>query len=115
MYSFISSNHRNFYKKDCSRECQVAHWKQHKGRCKEYASAAKTKNLEAIANKFMLENQHQMLEKMRKIYDGGDLVLDLDFSNQSSPKLPPALRNPPEFEVFPADIFWNREKKKVRD
>lgn len=54
-----------------------------------------------------------MLEKMRKIYDGGDLVLDLDFSNQSSPKLPPALRNPPEFEVFSADIFWNREKDKV--
>lgn len=97
----------------CSRECQVAHWKDHKGRCKEYASAAKTKNLEAIANKFMLENHPQLLEKLRKIYDGGDVVLDLDFSNQSSPALPPALRNPPEFEVFPADIFWNREKDKA--
>ena len=81
--------------------------------CKRYTSAAKTKNLEAIAQKFSSENLSKVIEKSRKIYDGNDLVLDLDFSNQSSPALPPALRNPPEFEVFPADIFWNREKKKV--
>ena len=28
--------------------------------------------------------------------------------------MPPALRNPPEFEVLPASIFWNREEDKVR-
>ncbi|GFH53172.1 hypothetical protein CTEN210_09648 [Chaetoceros tenuissimus] len=99
----------------CSRECQVAHWKDHKGRCKEYTSGAKTKNLEAIALKFMLENQPQMLEKLRKIYNGNDVVLDLDFCNDNWPKLPPALRKPPEFEVFPAEIFWNREKDKAPD
>jgi len=97
----------------CSRECQVADWKDHKVRCREYASHAKVKNLEAIVSRFMLENEPQMLEKLRKIYDGNDVVLDLDFSNQSEPELPPALRNPPQFEVFPADVFWNREKDKV--
>ena len=99
--------------KDCSRECQVSDWKDHKQVCKRYASATKTKNLEAIAQKYMAENLSKVLEKSRKIYDGGDLVLDLDFSNRSEPELPPALRNPPEFEVFPADIFLNREKDKV--
>ncbi|GFH53177.1 hypothetical protein CTEN210_09653 [Chaetoceros tenuissimus] len=99
----------------CSRECQVADWKDHKQTCKSISSTL-TKNsrrCEAIVTKFVTEHRNSIYEAMRKCYDGGDLVLDLNFSNQSSPALPPAFRNPPEFEVFPADIFWNRDKDKA--
>lgn len=101
--------------KDCSRECQAADWKDHKEKCKIISSAlgSKSEKFQAIAAKFTAEHKNSIYEAVAKCYDGNDLVLDLDFSNDSSPELPPAFRNPPEFEIFPANIFWNREKEKV--
>ncbi|GFH49166.1 hypothetical protein CTEN210_05642 [Chaetoceros tenuissimus] len=101
----------------CSRECQIADWKDHKQTCKSIKSllTKRSRNSEAIATKFVAENKNSIYEAMRKCYDGGDLVLDLNFSNDCAPKLPPALRNPPEFEVLPANIFWNREKDMAPD
>ncbi|GFH53175.1 hypothetical protein CTEN210_09651 [Chaetoceros tenuissimus] len=105
------------YVRYCSRECQAADWKRHKHACKRRTSSlknrSKNENCEAIAEKFLAEHRNSIYETMRKCYDGGDLVLDLNFSNDCAPELPPAFRNPPEFEVFPADIFWNREKDKA--
>ena len=45
--------------------------------------------------------------------ESSQLIIDLDFTSISG-EVPPALRNPPEFEVLPASIFWNREEDKVR-
>ena len=74
---------------------------------------SKGEKFQAITSKFTAEHKNSIYEAVRKCYNGNDLVLDLDFSNDSSPELPPAFRNPPEFEIFPANIFWNREKEKV--
>lgn len=84
--------------------------------CKTISSAlerSKSEKFQAITSKFTAEHKNSIYEAVRKCYNGNDLVLDLDFSNDSSPELPPAFRNPPEFEIFPANIFWNREKEKV--
>ena len=101
---------------DCSKECQVSDWKNHKQQCEIYAKT-KFKNIDEIAQNFCFEHRNLIAEKVKAAteetgLDSIDLALDLNFTSISG-EVAPALRNPPEFEVLPANIFWNREKEKV--
>lgn len=75
-------------------------------------------NIDEITQNFVIEHRNLIAEKVKAAIiktglDSMGLALDLDFISTSG-EVPPALRNPPEFEVLPASIFWNREKKRVR-
>ena len=99
---------------DCSKECQVSDWKNHKVEC-DYDR--KYKFIDEIVYNFFLEYQELIDEKVEtaRLKSGlgsVELVVDLNFLSESG-EVAPALRSPPEFEVLPANIFWNREKDKV--
>lgn len=101
---------------DCSRECQVSDWKNHKEQCEIYTKT-KYKNIDEITQNFCVEHRNLIAEKVKAAFeetglDSIDLAVDLNFTSASG-EVPPALRSPPEFEVLPASIFWNREKERV--
>lgn len=92
----------------CSRECQKKDWKKHKKSCspmtKEMYSARKSGN--ALVQTFIEKNacmivkafQKKMKETMLPIQE---LVMELDFhlGCPSEGRVPPALRDPPEFKI----------------
>lgn len=95
----------------------MSDWKNHKVECDFYRKT-KYKNIDEITQNFCVEHRNLITEKVKAAtvetgLDSMDLALDLDFMSASG-EVPPALRDPPEFEVLPASIFWNREKEKVR-
>lgn len=77
----------------------------------------KFKNLNEVFENFLAEHKFLLAERVRnKCRETGlestQFVLDLDFTS-SFGQVPPALRNPPEFEILPASIFRNGEEDKV--
>ncbi|GFH59703.1 hypothetical protein CTEN210_16179 [Chaetoceros tenuissimus] len=100
----------------CSKQCQVPDWKNHKEQC-EIHRKTKYNNIDEIIQNFYLEHRSLIDEKVKAAFvktglDSIDLAIDLHFTSASG-EVAPALRNPPEFEVLPASIFWNREEDKA--
>ncbi|GFH55173.1 hypothetical protein CTEN210_11649 [Chaetoceros tenuissimus] len=98
----------------CSKECQVSHWKDHKLHCDFFRNIYR--NIDEITHNFYHEHCdliHDKVEaaRLKTGLDFMELALDLNFTS-SLGEVAPALRSPPEFEVLPASIFWNREKDK---
>ena len=101
---------------DCSKECQVSDWKNHKVDCAFFLKS-KYKTIDEIVYNFSREHHDLIDEKVEAArfktgLDSIELAVNLNFTS-SSGEVAPALRSPPEFEVLPASIFWNREKEKV--
>ena len=94
----------------------MSDWKDHKEHC-DFYTKTKFKNIDEITQNFCLEHSKLIAEKVKAAsvktgLESIDLAVDLDFTSVKG-EVAPALRNPPEFEVLPASIFWNREKEKV--
>ncbi|GFH55178.1 hypothetical protein CTEN210_11654 [Chaetoceros tenuissimus] len=100
----------------CSKECQVSDWKNHKKIC-DLLRKTKYKNIDEIMKNFLREHQELIAEKVKAAsvktgLESIDLAVDLDFKGVPG-EVAPALRSPPEFEVLPTNIFWNREEDKA--
>ena len=82
---------------DCSKECQVKDWKDHKADCKKF------QNEEYKKDKKFIRNQNLITDQVKVAIDAGlettELFIDLDFSC-SGHDIAPALRDIPKIQIF---------------
>lgn len=101
---------------DCSKECQVEDWKDHKTDCgifrhKEWEIERK------FTRNFLSKHQNLLAEKVKAAsvaagLETMELIIHLDFRG-SGHYLPPSLRDPPVFEIAPAQFYFYHYGKEI--
>lgn len=105
------------YSSDCSRECQVGDWNDHKEDCIKFQVPGCKRDKKFI-KKFFAKHQHLINQKVKAVsLETGlktmELFIELDFSDSGHDIAPPAVRDIPEFKVLPAKNLLNRGEDKV--
>lgn len=102
----------------CSRECQVADWKDHKTTCQPVGSASEAKrsekrgtSIQLALNDVLQKNYFDVMTKIVEVCEETgvskkNLVVELDFFPNSETGSAPILSTPPSFKVAPAARYY---------